>query len=228
MERIVRRHGTANLPLLISLKIHKIQQMENSVNDRIVEIFYELKEQKLIDTSRKIKIDSKLPGTFKAGLIFRNTISYNPQLCKTLSDDVIRFCLLHEEGHMAQDQYGPQALIILWGIGLIPLIYSVLLKIGGIIAIFSVCFAIFVIFSSIQILKDSLYRDEYGSDEFASKILQDKCGVRRPSEVVKKTFDSLPQIIDSTNRWHRLFVAFFDYHPSKEQRVRNIQELVDK
>jgi hypothetical protein len=168
--------------------------METSADIRILEIFNEFKTQKIIDPRRKIIANTKQLGTFRASISFFNTISFNPKMCEDLPDDVIRFCLLHEEGHLVRGQFGTPALALLWGIGLIPLLYCILSRINGIIFIISLCFTLFVVFSSIQILKQPFNWDECGSDEFASKILRDKYGVKKPSEVLEKTLKTYPQL----------------------------------
>ena len=201
--------------------------MDNSIEKRILEIFDELKTRNLIDPNRKIK-SKKMPGAFKASVITSNTIFFNPMLSKELNDDMIRFCLLHEEGHLKEGQYGVSALFLLWGLGLVPLIYCILSGIGGGIFITSLCFTLFVIFSSIRILTEPFHWDEYGSDEFASKILRDYYDIKMPSKILKNTLERLPPSVDLCKFSHRLFYTLVENHPSSEKRVKNIIELVDE
>jgi Zn-dependent protease with chaperone function len=201
--------------------------MDNSVEKRILKIFEELKTRKLIDSDRKIK-SKKMPGAFKASVFTSNTISFNPILSTELNDDMIRFCLLHEEGHLKKGQYGVSALFLLWGLGIIPLIYCILSGIGDGIFVISLCFALFVIFSSIRILTEPFHWDEYGSDEFASKILREHYGIKRPSEILKNTLEKLPSSVDLSKFSHRLFYTLVENHPSAERRVKNIIELFDE
>jgi Zn-dependent protease with chaperone function len=85
-----------------------------------------------------------------------------------------------------------------------------------------------VFFSSIRILTEPFYWDEYGSDEFASKILRYNYGKKRPSEIVKNTLDKIPSSLDLSRWYCRLFYALVENHPSTEQRVKNIVELIDE
>lgn len=193
---------------------------------KILDIFHELKMQNHIDPSRVLKASKTVPS-FKAGLFSSSTISFNPNLIIT-NDDEIRFCLLHEEGHLTQGQYGISALLLLWSIGIIPTVCLIALNAEVRISIISCFFTVFVVLSSIRILTEPLQWDEYGSDEYASKILRDNYNIKKPSEIVRKTLNNLPPICDSSTFYYRLFLAFFEYHPSIEQRVRNISESIDE
>jgi Zn-dependent protease with chaperone function len=209
--------------------------MEIAAEDRIIKIYRELLERNIIDPQHKLEASNNLPGAFKSGFPFSKKISYNPKLCKDLTnDEVIRFCLLHEEGHLKTGQYGIPCLCLLLFIGFAPLIIYALLKIfliidiSSIIIVISLFFALFVLFSSVRILAEPFYWDEFGSDEFASKILFNCYGIRKPSQVVKITLSSIPSTFNSSKLLHRLFLGFFEYHPSNELRVRNIAEFIDE
>jgi len=191
---------------------------------KIIDIFNELKERKLIDPNHKIKA-SKKPGAFRASVFTSNTVFYNPNFSKELNEDMIRFCLLHEEGHLKRPQCGVPALFFLLALGIIPLLYSIY---DPSIRIISVFFMLFIIFSSIRILTEPFHWDEYGSDEFASRILQYNYGIKKPSELVKKTIDAIPSSLDLTKFLPRLFFAFIENHPSTEERIRNVIEVVDE
>ena len=204
-------------------------KMGNPTEKKIIDIFDELKQRNLIDPNRKIEASKNIPGGFKASVFTRNTISYNPNLPAELNDDMIRFCILHEEGHLKRGQYGIPALSFLVGLGLVPLFFCILSGQGtGFSIIISVCFFLFVFFSSIRILNEPFYWDEYGSDEFASKVLRDSYGIKQPSKIAENLLNGIPSSFDSSKLLHRLFLAFFEYHPSTEQRVRNIVELIDE
>jgi len=202
---------------------------------KIIEISNELKARNLIDPHRKIKTSKNIPYWFKASVFTSNTIAYNPNV-SGMDDDMIRFCLLHEEGHLKRGQYGLPAFVFLVCLSFIPLLFVLVLTLFGlrvdsIIATISVIFLIFVILSSTRILADPFSWDEYGSDEFASKILRDNYGIKKPSEVVKKTLNALSALtprFDSSKLSSILVSAFFGYHPSITQRVRNIIEAIDE
>jgi len=98
--------------------------MDNPTEEKIIATVNELKSRNLIDPHRKIK-SKNMPGTFKASIFTSNTIYFNPKISMELTDDMIRFCLLHEEGHLKRGQYGIPALFFLCGVGIIPLLYCI-------------------------------------------------------------------------------------------------------
>ncbi len=202
--------------------------MDNKIEEKILQIIDELKNDNLIDPNRTLKVSKDIAMSFKAGILSRNTITYNPKYCEELDDDMIRFCLLHEEGHLKRGQYGVPALFLLVCLGGFPLIYCLLVKANQDLFILSLFFFLFVLLSSIRILTEPFHWDEYNSDEFASKILKEKYGIRKPSKILKRTLDSIPSSLDFSKFHSRLFYAFIEYHPSTEQRVRNIVEFIDE
>lgn len=201
--------------------------MDTLTEKKIIEIINELKTRNLVDPKRKIKASKSIPCGFKASVFTSNTISYNPNI-SGLDDDEIRFCILHEEGHLKRGQYGLPAICLLFCLGLIPLFYCIILKVDPSILMISVFFMLFVVFSSIRILTEPFHWDEFGSDEFASKILQEHYDVKKPSEILKKVLNSIPSSFDRSKILPRTCLALIEYHPSIEQRIRNIVEFVDE
>jgi Zn-dependent protease with chaperone function len=179
--------------------------MNNPTEKKIIDIIDELKARNLIDPKRNIKASKKILTGFKASVFTSNTISYNPNL-SGLDDNMIRFCILHEEGHLKRGQYGISALFLLWGLGVVPLLFCILSGIGDGIFVISLCIFLFVFFSSIRILTEPFQWDEYGSDEFASKILRQNYAVKKPSEVLKSAINSIPSSFDRSISLHRLFM----------------------
>jgi Zn-dependent protease with chaperone function len=194
---------------------------------KIIDITNELKARNFINPNRKIKASKNIPGGFKASVFTSNTIIYDPTL-SGFDDHMIRFSVLHEEGHLTRGQYGVPSILFLVGLGFIPLLLGILLKFDQNFIVFSSLFFIVVFVSSIRILTEPFHWDEYGSDEYASKILRDHYDIKKPSKIVKNTLNSIPSSFDSSNFLHRLCLAFIEYHPSTEQRVRNIVELIDE
>lgn len=130
-------------------------------------------------------------------------------------------------------------LIVIFIFALIPPV--VMVFINTFLESLFVCYSLLFIFFSVKILKEPLSRDEYKSDEFAALILKNNFSVEKPSEVVNNAFSFLTKIYeDKANlkkpskirRWFesvvaRLIFAFFTYHPSVKDRVRNIREKYD-
>jgi Zn-dependent protease with chaperone function len=196
----------------------------NTNDNKAIKIFNELKKEGLIPTKRKIK-SSKKVRNFKASVFTSNTISFNPDLSE-LDENVLKLLLLHEEGHLIRKQYGLNSLLFLIGIGFIPLLYCLIFRIFGSDLIMSTFFLLFVFVSSFRILSVPLELDEYNSDEFASKILRDRYNIKKPSEILKFTLERIPSLNDTF--WNRLFIAFFDCHPSTYERVKKITDTIDE
>jgi len=200
--------------------------MDQNDEQRIIKIFHELKSQNVIAARRELKPMKE--GTFKANVYSSNTILYNPSLTG-FTDDEIRFSLLHEEGHLTRGQYGIPSILVLIALGLVPLLVFIWSKSDSVVLlILTLCFLLFVLFTSIRILTEPFFWDEYGSDEFAAEILRDKFGIKKPSRVVKETLEKLPHMFDREKLYARLIIAFIEYHPSDTQRVHNIAILFDE
>jgi Zn-dependent protease with chaperone function len=206
--------------------------MDNPTEKKIIEISNELKTRNLIDPGRII-IPSETAG-FKASVYTSNTICFDPNASE-LDDNEIRFCLLHEEGHLTRWQYGFQALLVLLVLGMFPIIYLILSpywdpskKVSTDIWIIYIFFTLFAVFSSMRILTQPFQWDEYGSDEFATKILHDNYGIKKPSEILKNALIKTPSKFDRSYRIIRLFIALAKPHPSIIQRVRNIADSIDE
>jgi Zn-dependent protease with chaperone function len=200
--------------------------MENPAAIKIMEISRELKLKNLIDPGRAIK-SKKMSFPYRAGIFASNTISFNPAFSMDLDDDMIRFCLLHEEGHLKRGQYGVPALMLLIGIGIFPVIHCIVAGIGDGILVVSLGFMLFVLVSSMRILTEPFRWDEYGSDEFATRILHDTYGITKPSLIVGDTLDRLPSGLDVSKLLPRLIYALIEIHPTAEERVRHIVGKID-
>lgn len=201
-------------------------------DNKIQSIFEELKLKGHIQSKRKIK-SSKFAINFKAGLLFYNTIFYNPKL-SNMNEENIRFCLLHEEGHKINNQYGTPCVIIFIITASIPLIINWLLSGNNlIISIAIICYSLLFIFSSIKIFNEPLRWDELQSDIFAATILRDSYNVKKPSETLYNTFLEIDSILKSSSENNNSLITRFAfeitfYHPTDEKRIKNIRTFVDE
>ena len=166
-------------------------------------IFLQLKNDDAILPSHTIESTEKYQY-FHAG--FR-TVHYNPKM-NMLDENSIKFCLLHEEGHI-RNQYRTGLFLLSLGIILISIIVVVqiflLLRILLVLSILLISSWLFVLM------------DEYHCDLYAGRKLQEKYGVSTPSILLEKTLKKLP-----SSRLSSIT------HPSIEKRVRNLAENVDK
>lgn len=209
-------------------------------NDQIKRIFDDLKKQKLIDGNRNL-IAKKGPEFYaRPG---NNEITYDPSV-SGLSDNSIRFFLLHEEGHHAKGHYGFNLKSILVIIGLFlfaipPLIgiVSLLSHAESSIPFFEIilltAFGCFLFCFSTSLSAKSLEMDEYVSDAFAAKLLRDHYFIEKPSEIAKIAFHELEKSrekIEKKKLWtvQKIWVALQEYHPTYPQRIEFVKNLVDE
>jgi Zn-dependent protease with chaperone function len=218
----------------------------NERDNRIIKIFEDLKFKGVIAKRRKLIPSKWIFGPFKSGILLYNTIFYDKTAEEQLSqigDSELRFILLHEEGHKVNLQYFKPPFMVILSLALFPLLFLAIFDPENILMKYSfTCYSILFIIFSFKILKEPLTIDEYGSDEFASKILQENFKIDRPSEVINSAFMTFKRIYDENNKSnvkkpkHQWFISiisriasgFFSYHPKMEDRVKNIQEKCDK
>ena len=146
--------------------------------NRIEEIFEELKKDNLIEKDRKLKTRDNLVGGFATGL-FPIRIYYNPKFCE-ISESSIKFSLLHEKGHVKKGYFG----ILLWdiiyfiGCGLLLIdILWVLIHFLPILSLYInweiwlqfLTWGLFLTIFRVRLASNPLQTDEYVSDIFVRK-----------------------------------------------------------
>jgi Zn-dependent protease with chaperone function len=199
--------------------------------EKIKLIFEELKSKGLISSKRKIK-PSRIVPNFKSGLVFYNTIIYNPKL-SPMQENNIRFCLLHEEGHKVKHQYGTPGIILFLILASIPVFFNFLLSGNNPILTLSIeIYSLMFILISVKIFSESLRGDEFESDLFASTILRDSYGIKNPSGILYNTLTEIfsilkPKYSEKVSISERIIIGLLSYHPSIEDRVKNIRIFVD-
>ena len=194
-------------------------------DERVAQLFNQIKETKncipeggepLIDPARGLMICNLMPGYYCLPLV--NRIFYNEN-STTISDNAIRFSLLHEEGHFREVQsnviIGYFRQIVFTGLlcsgflsGISFLIF-ITLFIGGnfekgemliIVALSGILFVIFflqtILFFLIWLMttrtfQTPLQMDELSSDAYAAKALRDCFGVEKPSLYLREVLEDI-------------------------------------
>ena len=218
------------------------QKLSN--DNQIEKIFLQLKSEKDIGDKTSL-IPKKGLKTFDSHPFFKQ-ISYDPNFSNWGSDE-IKYCLLHEEGHIVKAHYGSYFRtflaifgVILIGGGLFFAFNQILISIGIILFVFCT-----------RLSSKSLEIDEYRSDEFACRILHDKYQISKPSQIVEsvlyrlKNLQGLPITNGRTTQskwpqwcikfwevlkkiWNYLIVPLTDYYPQNSLRVTNIIHECDE
>ena len=185
---------------------------------RVEQIFIELQKKGLIDRKRKLKV-ARCRNLQAAKLT--NSIKYNLEFTKSLSENSIRFALLHEEGHKREKQiWVPAAMFFFSLISIsIFLIYisgaDCYLKWGVHLLILLVA----VLFPNI--FKKKLDLDEYRADAYASKGLYNEYK-QSPSEIFK---NFLKESYRDERVSYALLLkyAILAYHPFEFERLTKIK-----
>lgn len=196
------------------------------------EVFQELRSKGLVTKSTRCRW-SPFVGNFKAGVIFRRTIFYERKY-DALDSDLLRFAVLHEEGHHRGKQYTPLVLMV----DAVVVVASVLLvnsKAGyaedvvqpvvwGLMPIY-----IWLVLASLKVFGKYIHEDEFKSDMFAATILRDSYGISKPSEVVDRLWKALTPSEKRDLLPYRLFrLLLGGLHPPDDERVRMIAERIDR
>ena len=184
------------------------------MKDRFAKIHSELRKKGLVTT--RLSKNTHVPN-LKRSLIYG--IVYNPRYSH-LDKDVIRFLVLHEEGHGKLPIAYP----------LIFLVFILTTVIGSFISINPVLDFIltFIIFFGILRLFIPVMRwEEYKADRFAVDVMVREYGIEDPERIVAKALDAL------TGRHKRkTFISgiymLMPYHPSREDRLAAVRDRVAK
>ena len=189
--------------------------MDYQNQNKVIQIFKELqKDKKMIASQRVLELSSNI-SSFKSSFFkLKNIIYYNPSVLG-LDDDSIRFCLLHEEGHFVNKQFGFYCFPLFSLLGAVPfLITTFLLHSNSVYQIISILIVPFAFFLSWKFFPQF---DEYKSDEFAAILVKEHYLRKKPSEILKQALDFI----------YAKGSFPLDPHPSPENRVKSIKDKID-
>ena len=146
-----------------------------------------------------------------------------------MEPDQIRFCLLHEEGHMVE----PQISIRFYGILVCILAVILFILVGTFVRNpLAVILAIVLVFFLLAVISRSfkwlLKKDEFNADIYSAFILRDHFSISHPSNVVRESLIALDNLMANLSfRYKFTFLVMGDYHPSDEERIQMVRTKVD-
>ena len=183
---------------------------------RVENIFMELQRNGLIDRKRKLKVARW--GNLQAAKI-TNSIKYNPNFTKYLSENTIRFALLHEEGHKSKKQFSYIA------VGF-TVLFIILLIVDRNLDVFSKSIISFFWALTMVNLFNRLFRfDEFRADEYATKKIYIQYRIS-PSAIFKEFMEETDKINLNEPNWIQcIWSALFEYHPLEIERLERIRIL---
>ena len=193
-------------------------------------IFRELQNQKLIRSKVKLK-ETRRVSNFKADPVFHRRISYNKKMEK-LSEDQLRFILLHEECHMISRQYSLKIALLAV---IVAIVISYFIQPDMASAEFRWVYIILILFLIpvfFRITRDLRHQEEFNSDLYAAKQLQKHYDISQPSLIAKESFEAVTELMKPRkyprlNRLIVLFIGVLNTHPAVQKRVQRIRDDVD-
>jgi len=205
-------------------------------NERVKAIFDELQKKGHIQPDHILEPNINI-SNFYCRPFLSKKIQYNSTI-SDLSDDTIRFFLLHEEGHHIKGHFGYLLRLICAVVGIVSIVIGLFLFSFSIfsqtIGICIVCIGILLNFFAFLIFKNFLKNDEYVSDIFAIEKLRDSYHREDPVTIIENGFIELQRHFTNCNKGDHPFdtienfiFGFTEYHPTHTQRIKNIKNNVD-
>lgn len=203
-------------------------------SEYVKNIFQELKNEGFIDKVRELKVDKGFAGN-------DNILKY-PIWAeeKKPSENLIRFCLLHEEAHKTKFQevnfYNTilQFLMVSFPISLIS--FSLILSLFDtrflIFIVPSILFLIILIFITALFMRKMLKKTELNCDKWAWSILEDHYNQEEPSRLIEE-YEEIKNEVVKEQSWIKTKMSkipkfIFKPHPSWEKRKLNLKNLSKK
>jgi Zn-dependent protease with chaperone function len=201
--------------------------------DNVQSTFSNLKKDGLIDKNHTVKkIRPRQDSISFRGLRFPSRrIAYTGD-CDSLSEDELRYILLHEEYHLKfpqQSRFYKWLLAILIVPPILYLLYTRIIGSGlGAIDYLILFLYVFVLILLPRIFREPLLKDEIEADSFSAGLLKSKYGIEEPSIIVRKALNKISETTPNKKRGSD-FLLFLgmDIHPSRVEREKLVRERVD-
>jgi len=221
-------------------------------NDRLKQLFFELRdEREIIDKKIDLVETTKTPnfqGLNILGLF--KLLRYNPLFFKEClsrhDDNIIRFVLLHEAGHIETGSWYRIENIIV-GIILMVIVVAALTMIlfSGflrlIVLIISMVVIVGILCIIIRSFLESMKNDEFVADEHAFKKMQANYPIGHPCVFIDDIFNAMDSLekdpsykaistkIMAGDRIKELLIKYSGlekgYHPTNEDRAIRLKEI---
>ncbi len=222
--------------------------MDDISNNRFFRIFHELQAEGLIAEKRRLR---ECPTTlnvqgFMRSIRYRKAF-YDEKLSR-LSDDALRFILLHEEGHIKKGSLTPYGIIALPLLLLIVLTKSpfATLPDAGLTAMegllgqvptkaLIISAALAVMLLIYRIFYRRMYDEEFTADRYAAEIMKTQYNIHEPSLLLLGILTDIAARRGTRQGPGRIVTTlhppscrqFSGYFPPVEERVRRIRMDVD-
>jgi Zn-dependent protease with chaperone function len=222
-----------------------------SSNERVKSLFSELQEKKIFDKRIKLIEDKKISNFQGLNFftIFKH-LKYNPMFFKNFlakyDDDIVRFVLLHEAGHIETGSLfrieNILATLIIVIVLLCFLIWMFLVGIFVLIAsIISGAIVIVALCLIVRLSLKSMRESEFYADEYALQKMQDNFQISDPCSLIDKMFSAMDSIENEMNyhdfskeifgkkRSHKFLFKMSGlqngYHPTNKERADHLKNI---
>lgn len=170
------------------------------------------------------------------GVSFLKKIRYNKSFYENyltkLDDDILRFILLHEEGHIKNGSSVPYYII-----AIVSILFLLLFWYPFNYGLFNSLIFILIFFPlSYRFLYISLRKEEFKADEFAAISMKNGYNIFDSTELLRNMFQKVDEITTQNNQKSPfsmlllifiILIGFFpDYHPAPCERIANVKKMV--
>jgi len=220
--------------------------------DRLKQLFFELRDdRKIIDKKIELVEAPKTPNFQGLNIFgFRKLLRYNPSFFKILSrydDNIIRFVLLHEAGHIEsgsllriENILVAIISMIIVDTAIIMIFLSGLLQL--IVLIISVIIIVAILILILRLSIDSMKNNEFVADENAFRKMRGCYQIGDPYVFIEKVFEAMDSIGNDTiykeigneikengGKILKLIMKYSGldkgYHPTNEDRVNRLKRI---
>ena len=207
--------------------------------DNVEKMLEELKSKNLINRNIKIKKSLATPN-FQASIFRRWLIKYNSAF-SNLSEDTLKFVILHEVAHKQEKIYKREIvsvfLSLFFSTTSLPISHLILgfsflfksLIFSTLSLIFAFILPFYVFVFTFRLLAPWLSQDEFDADIWATKQLLKAYKIKNLREYVGRVFNEIASFSQKMRlrrnilgRLQGFFLLLFPYHPSSEERILNI------
>jgi Zn-dependent protease with chaperone function len=220
---------------------------KSKVDERLDSLFVEMWERNIIDKKIKLTINYKTSNFQGLNIFSIKRIRYNPvffrESLSKFSDDIIRFVLLHEVGHISSGSWlrieNIVAVVTIVAIATIFVINNIFHDFLVRFLLWVLVFGALVL--TIRVLVQSMFKSlknlEFQADEFAFEKMRINYEIPNPCTFIDDCFNIMTAIQKDVNLREKLKPTFFqklivrlcsledDYHPTNEERVIRLKKI---
>jgi Zn-dependent protease with chaperone function len=220
----------------------------NQSDDRLYSLFIEIRDLKnIIDKKIEITLDTKTSNFQGLNIFSIKRIRYNPtffqEALANYDDNIIRFVLLHEVGHISSGTWlRIENILVAIAAVTISIVFLINYFYDDFLVRLLLWMLIFGILAlAIRFLIQSMFKSlknlEYQADKFAFEKMRTHYEIPNPCSFIDDCFDAMTAIQQDASLREKLKPTYFqkmiikmcaleeDYHPTNEERVLRLKKI---